>query len=150
MKVILLENVPKLGQKDEIVNAKTGYARNYLFPHGLAVEATKKNLADWEERRAQEQEEAAYNLDQAQRLAKELSEITVHLKTKVGASGKTFGAITNKEIAEALKNEHQIDIDRRKIVLEERIKEIGHTKVLVKLHPDVRQELDIAVEGEEA
>lgn len=149
MKIILLQDVPKLGKKDEIVNAKNGYARNYLFPRDLAIEATKENLKNWEARKEQRAEQAAYELSQAEALANTLKDVKVELKAKVGGGGKIFGAITNKEIAEGLKQQHGIEIDRRKIVLEDKIKELGVTEVVVKLHPDVRQTLRVQVSADE-
>ena len=149
MKVILLEDVPKLGKKDEIVNTKTGYARNYLFPHELAIEATKANLADWEARKTQRAEEEAYQLSEAKRLASILADTDIRITAKAGAGGKIFGAITNKEIATALKKDHGIDIDRKKIILEDKIKELGTTEVLMKLHTDVRQKVRVHVSASE-
>ncbi|MFM9413469.1 50S ribosomal protein L9 [Peptococcus simiae] len=149
MKVILLQDVAKVGKKDQVVNAKTGYARNYLIPNGLAIEATKNNMKNLEDRQEAQAEEAAYELAQAKAIAEELKEAKVEVFTKVGAGGKTFGAITNKEIAEALKNQHNIDIDRRKIVLPEKIKDLGVTEVTLKLHPDVHPILRVQVSAEE-
>ncbi len=149
MKVILLQDVPKLGKKDEIINTKPGYARNYLFPQELAVEATKENIKKWETRKSQEAEEAAYNLAQAQTLAAQLQDVTVRILAKAGSGGKLFGAITNKEIAESLKTQHHVDIDRRKIVLDDKIRELGACEVTIKLHPDVRQTVRVLVAAEE-
>ncbi len=149
MKIILLEDVPKLGKKDEIVNAKNGYARNYLFPRDMAIEATKENLKNWEERKEERAEQAAYELSQAEALANTMKDLKVELKAKVGGGGKIFGAITNKEIAEGLKQQHGIELDRRKILLDEKIKELGVTEVVVKLHPEVRQTLRVQVSADE-
>lgn len=149
MKVILLQDVAKVGKKDDVVNAKTGYARNYLIPNGLAIEATKNNMKKLEDRQEAQAEEAAYELAQAQAIAEALKEAKVEVFTKVGAGGKTFGAITNKEIAEALKKQHNIDIDRRKILLPEKIKDLGVTEVTLKLHPDVHPTLRVQVLAED-
>ena len=146
MKVILLQDVPKLGKKDEIINAKSGYANNYLFPNGLAIEATKKNLADLAARKADEAEEAAYNLSQAESIRAELNDKIVTIEVKSGQGGKLFGTITNKEVAEAIEEAFRVSIDRRKIVLDEKIKTLGTFPVTVKLHPEVRATVRVSVQ----
>lgn len=149
MKVILLQDVAKVGKKDDVVNAKTGYARNFLIPNGLAVEASKKSLKELAERQEAQAEEAAYELAQAKAIAEQLKEAKVQVYTKVGSGGKTFGAVTNKEIAEALQQQYGVDIDRRKIILPERIKDLGVAEVTLKLHPQVHPTLRVQVSAEE-
>lgn len=148
MKVILLQDVDKVGKKGEVVDAKSGYARNYLLPNKLAIEATKSNLKSLETQQALAAEEKAYEKAQAQSIGEEIDKIKLTLKAKQGEGGKLFGAITNKEIAELLKEEHRIDIDRRKIVLPDKIKETGSYELPVKLHPDVKVTLKVDIVGE--
>lgn len=148
MKVILLENVKSLGKKGEIVNVNDGYARNFILPKKLGVEATGKNLNDLKLQKNNEKKVAQENLDAAKELAAELSAGKVELAIKVGEGGRTFGSVSSKEIAVAVKDQMQLDIDKKKIQLKESIKSLGTHIVTVKLHPEVSAELKVAVKEE--
>ena len=146
MKVILLENVKSLGKKGEIVNVNDGYARNFILPKKLGVEATGKNLNDLKLQKNNEKKVAQENLDAAKELAAELSAGKVELAIKVGEGGRTFGSVSSKEIAVAVKD--QMQIDKKKIQLKESIKSLGTHIVTVKLHPEVSAELKVVVKEE--
>ncbi len=148
MKVILLENVKSLGKKGEIVNVNDGYARNFILPKKLGVEATGKNLNDLKLQKNNEKKVAQENLDAAKELATELSAGKVELAIKVGEGGRTFGSVSSKEIAVAVKDQMQLDIDKKKIQLKESIKSLGTHIVTVKLHPEVSAELKVVVKEE--
>lgn len=148
MKVILLENVKFLGKKGEIVNVNDGYARNFILPKKLGVEATGKNLNDLKLQKNNEKKVAQENLDAAKELAAELSAGKVELAIKVGEGGRTFGSVSSKEIAVAVKDQMQLDIDKKKIQLKESIKSLGTHIVTVKLHPEVSAELKVVVKEE--
>ena len=148
MKVILLENVKSLGKKGEIVNVNDGYARNFILPKKLGVEATGKNLNDLKLQKNNEKKVAHENLDAAKELAAELSAGKVELAIKVGEGGRTFGSVSSKEIAVAVKDQMQLDIDKKKIQLKESIKSLGTHIVTVKLHPEVSAELKVVVKEE--
>ena len=148
MKVILLENVKSLGKKGEIVNVNDGYARNFILPKKLGVEATGKNLNDLKLQKNNEKKVAQENLDAAKELAAELSAGKVELAIKVGEGGRTFGSVSSKEIAVAVKDQMQLDIDKKKIQLKESIKSLGTHIVTVKLNPVVSAELKVVVKEE--
>ena len=148
MKVILLENVKSLGKKGEIVNVNDGYARNFILPKKLGVEATGKNMNDLKLQKNNEKKVAQENLDAAKELAAELSAGKVELAIKVGEGGRTFGSVSSKEIAVAVKDQMQLDIDKKKIQLKESIKSLGTHIVTVKLHPEVSAELKVVVKEE--
>lgn len=148
MKVILLENVKSLGKKGEIVNVNDGYARNFILPKKLGVEATGKNLNDLKLQKNNEKKVAQENLDAAKELAAELSAGKVELAIKVGEGGRTFGSVSSKEIAVAVKDQMQLDIDKKKIQLKESIKSLDTHIVTVKLHPEVSAELKVVVKEE--
>lgn len=148
MKVILLENVKSLGKKGEIVNVNDGYARNFILPKKLGVEATGKNLNDLKLQKNNEKKVAQENLDAAKELAAELSAGKVELAIKVGEGGRTFGSVSSKEISVAVKDQMQLDIDKKKIQLKESIKSLGTHIVTVKLHPEVSAELKVVVKEE--
>lgn len=148
MKVILVENVKSLGKKGEIVNVNDGYARNFILPKKLGVEATGKNLNDLKLQKNNEKKVAQENLDAAKELAAELSAGKVELAIKVGEGGRTFGSVSSKEIAVAVKDQMQLDIDKKKIQLKESIKSLGTHIVTVKLHPEVSAELKVVVKEE--
>lgn len=145
MKVILLEDVKKLGNKGEVVDVAQGYARNFLFPRGLAEDATAANLkrreAEIKLAEAKDQHEA----DDAKQLAERLKSETVTIGAKTGEKGRLFGSITSQDIADAVKQQVQVDIDRRKIDLPESIKTLGKHVVPVKLHPSVTANLNVEV-----
>lgn len=145
MKVILLQDVPKVGKKDQVLEVKEGYARNFLFTKKLAVEATPANMKELQRQEKIRADKAAEQKAEAVALGERLKNTTVTIQTKCGAGGKLFGAVTNKEIAEQLEKSTGIKIDKRKINLEENIKTLGTYRPLVKLHPDVHVELTVKI-----
>ena len=145
MKVILLEDVKSLGKKGQIVNVSDGYARNMILPKKLGVEATSKNLNDLKLRKANEEKVAQENLDAAKAFAEELSTKEVILTLKVGEGGRTFGAVSSKEISVAAKEQLGLDIDKKKMKLDEPIKTLGTHIIALKLHKDVTAKLTVKV-----
>lgn len=145
MKVILLEDVKALGKKGQIVNVSDGYARNMLLPKKLGVEATAKNMNDLKLQKAHEDKVAQENLEAARAFAKELADKEVTVSIKVGKEGKTFGSVSTKEIAEAAKAQLGYEIDKKKMQLENPIRELGTAVVAIKLHPKVTGELKVKV-----
>lgn len=145
MKVILLQDDKTLGKKGDVVNAKEGYARNFLFPKKVAIEATPANMKVLENQRKLQEQKEQEILAEAKKLEEELVKITLVIKTKSGENGKLFGSITTKEIAELLKETHNIDIDKRKMELEDSIKLVGNYTVKVKLHAKVVAKLNVIV-----
>ncbi len=137
MKVILLDDIKGVGKKEQIVNASDGYARNFLFPKKLALEATKENLSQLEHKKKQEADKRQEELNEAQALSKALGELTIKIEVKSGEGGRLFGSVTNKEVAAALKEQHGYDMDKKKIVLKEPLKHLGESTVEIKLHPKV-------------
>ena len=145
MKVILLQDVKALGKNGEVVNVNDGYARNFILPKKLGVEANGKNLNDLKLQKNNEAKVAQEHLDAAKKLAEELKAGKVVLTIKVGEGGRTFGSVSSKEIAEAVKEQMHLDIDKKKIQLKEQIKTLGTHIVSVKLHPEVTAELNVSV-----
>ena len=145
MKVILLQDVKALGKKGEVVNVNDGYARNFILPKKLGVEANGKNLNDLKLQKNNEAKVAQEHLDAAKKLAEELKAGKVVLTMKVGEGVRTFGSVSSKEIAEAVKEQMHLDIDKKKIQLKEQIKTLGTHIVSVKLHPEVTAELNVSV-----
>ena len=145
MKVILLQDVKALGKKGEVVNVNDGYARNFILPKKLGVEANGKSLNDLKLQKNNEAKVAHEHLDAAKKLAEELKAGKVVLTMKVGEGGRTFGSVSSKEIAEAVKEQMHLDIDKKKIQLKEQIKTLGTHIVSVKLHPEVTAELNVSV-----
>ena len=145
MKVILLEDVKALGKKGEIVNVNDGYARNFIFPKKLGLEATSKNLNDLKLQKANEDKKAQALLDEAKELAKKVEAGKVTLSIKVGEGGRTFGSVSSKEIAAEVKKQMNLDIDKKKIQLKDAIKTLGTHNVPVKLHAKVTAELKVVV-----
>ena len=148
MKVILLQDVKSLGKKGEIVNVNDGYARNFVLPKKLGVEANNKNLNDLKLQKNNEAKIAQENLDAAKALAEELKAGKIEVSIKVGEGGKTFGSVSSKEIAAEVKNQMNLDIDKKKIQLKDAIKTLGTHNVPVKLHPKVTAELKVVVTEE--
>lgn len=145
MEVILLEDVKSLGKKDEIVKVSDGYARNYVLPKKLGVEATFKNLNELKLKKANEEKLAKQKLEEAQAFAKVLEESSVELKMKSGEGGRTFGSISSKEIAQEAKKQLNFELDKKKIILDEPIKTLGVHIVKIKLHKDVTAKLTVKV-----
>ena len=145
MEVILLEDVRTLGKKGQIVKINDGYARNYVIPKKLGIEATPKNLNDLKLQKKREEKEAAEELAAAKELAAKIKECTVTVSMKTGEGGRTFGAVSSKEISVAAKEQLGLDIDKKKMKLEESIKTLGTYEVPVKLHKDVTAKLRVVV-----
>ncbi len=148
MKVILTQDIKGSGKKDEIINTSDGYARNYLFPKKLAVEANAENLAKLKAK----QQANAYKKDQekeeAKKLAEKMGKIMLTFPVKVGENGKVFGGISSKEIADSLQKTHQITVDKKKIDMKEAIKELGTKTISIKLYEGVTAKLKINVIGQ--
>lgn len=147
MKVILSADIKGVGRKDEIINANDGYARNFLFPKNLAVEANNENLAKLKAKKDSQNFKKAEEKAEAEKTAKKLREITLILRVKAGENGKVFGGVTAKEIAENLNKEYNIQIDKKKINLAETIKTLGRFSVEIKLYEGVTAKLAISVEN---
>ena len=145
MKVILLKDVKGLGKEGELVNAKDGHARNFLFPRKLAEEASPENIRKWEERKRKSQAKEAEEYEKALELKKQIENINLELKSKAGEGGKLFGSITSKDIADELRTKHNIKIDRRKIELKENIKNLGNITVNIRVYPEVIANLSVKV-----
>lgn len=145
MKVILLEDIKGVGKKEQIIEASDGYARNFLFPKKLALEATKGNLNMLSKKMKAQQEKAAKELEEAKDLAEEIFKYRILVNVKTGENGKLFGSVTNKEIAQALLAQKGIDIDKKKIIINEPIKAVGEKEVDVKLHPEVTAKLMVEI-----
>lgn len=148
MKIILKEDVKKLGKKGETIEVSDGYARNYILPQKLGVEANSKNLNDLKLHKRNEEKLARQRLDEAKALAEKIGEQAVVVRMKAGEGGKVFGSVSSKEIAAALKEQNQLEIDKKKIQLQEAIKSFGTHEVGIKLHPQVTATLRVKVEEE--
>ena len=145
MKVIILEDVKSLGKKGEIVNVSDGYAKNFIIPKKKGVEANGKNLNDLKLQNANAEKIAAQKLADAQALAKEIEEKEIVLQMKVGEGGRTFGSVSTKEIAQAAKEQLGFDIDKKKMVLDVPIRDLGVHNVTLKLHAKVTANLKVFV-----
>lgn len=145
MKVILLDNIKGVGKKDDIINANDGYARNFLFPKKLAVEANAENLSKLKNKKDSAQYKKDIEKDKAIQILNKIKEITITIKVKAGDNGKIFGGVTSKEISESLKSQFNIEIDKKKITLNETIKNLGTFNVPVKLFEGIIGELKVKV-----
>lgn len=148
MKVILNQDVKSLGKKGDIVEVSDGYARNFILAKKLGVEANSSNLNDLKLKKANNEKIAQQQLEDAKEFAKVIESKKVVLKIKQGEGGKTFGSVSSKEIAAAAKEQHDLEIDKKKIVLKDPIKSVGVFQVPVKLHPKVTASLQVNVEEE--
>ena len=147
MKVILLSDIKGVGKKDQIINANDGYARNYLFPKKLAVEANSGNLANLKSKQESNQYRKDMQKDEAIKVANRMKDITLIIKVKAGENGKIFGGVTAKEISENLKSQYNIDVDKKKVNLDETIKNIGTFNVDIKLFEGVIGTMKVSVEA---
>lgn len=147
MEIILLQDVKSLGKKGDIVKVNDGYARNFLFPKKLGIEANKQNIYELNQQKAAEEKRQKELLEEAKNLAKRLEDLNVKVSIKAGEGGKTFGSVSSKEIAAALKEQCGIDIDKKKLVLADPLKQVGAYTVAVKLHPQVTARLKVTVEA---
>lgn len=148
MKVILLEDVKTLGKKGDIVEVSDGYARNAILPKKLGVEANNKNKNDLKLQKANEEKLAKEQLEAAQAFAQELAEKSVVVKMKAGEGGRAFGSVSSKEIVQAIKEQYDITLDKKKVQLAEAIKNFGTYEVTVKLHPKVTGKFSVKVQEE--
>ena len=148
MKVILLEDVKSLGKKGDLVEVNKGYARNYILPKKLGVEATGKNINDLKLKKAHEEKLAQEQLEAARELAGVLEGKTVTIPMKVGDNGKVFGAVSTKEVAQAVKDQLGHELDKKKLSSAEAIKSLGVHEVKVKLHPKVTTSIKVNVTQE--
>ena len=147
MKVILLENIKGVGKKDEIINASDGYARNFLFPKKLALEANSENLAKLKARQASNDYRKDVEKQEAIKMAEKLKGILLKVKVKAGENGKIFGGVTAKEIADQLQAQHNFKVDKKKIDLKETIKQTGMFNIDLKLYEGVNAKLKIHIIG---
>ena len=145
MNVILLKEVEEMCKERDLVNSKDGYARNYLIPRNMAIEATSENLKKWEEAKKQEAAKKKQELEEAKALKERLEKLTVEVKAKGGSGGGVFCSITSQDIAAALKDQHGVEIDKRKIEMKDNIKNAGAAEVDLKLYPEVSAKLKVNV-----
>ena len=145
MDIVLLEDVKALGKKGQIVKVNDGYARNFILPKKLGVEATSKNLNDLKLQKANDARLAAEQLAVARELAKKVEASPVTVSIKAGEGGRTFGSVSTKEIGKAVNDQLKLDIDKKKMVLTDPIKTLGTFEVPVKLHKDVTAKLTVKV-----
>lgn len=145
MKIILVQDEKKLGKKGDVIEASEGYARNYLLPKKIGIEANAKNMNDLKLQKNKEEKLEKEQLDAAKALAEQLESKQVVLKMKAGEGGRAFGSVSAKEIAAAYKEQNSIELDKKKIQLPESIKSFGVYEVAVKLHPQVTGKLVVKV-----
>ena len=148
MKVILLQDIKNVGKREQMIEANDGYARNYLFPKKLAIEATKDNLAKLQAKKTSEANKKKAEIEANKEIAKKLEKIELTIKAKVGENNKIFGGITSKEISETLKKEYEIEIDKKKITIKETIKNLGRYTADIKFGDGVNAELTINITAE--
>lgn len=147
MEIILTQDVKALGKKGEIVKVSDGYARNFILPKKLGMEATKQNMYDLNMQKVAEEKRLKVLLEEAKEYAKKLEALTIRVTVKAGEGGKTFGSVSTKEIAAAAKEQFGLDIDKKKLQLADPIKNAGSYTVPVKLHPQVTAEMTVKVEA---
>jgi len=145
MKVILQQDIKGTGKKGQIIQVSDGYARNFLLPKGLAIEASTGNLNALKTKKEAEEHRKEREKQEAQKLAEKLSGLTVTVKAKAGENGKLFGSITSKEIADVLEKQHHVKIDKKKINLTEPIKTLGALTVDVRVYPEISASLKVEV-----
>ena len=144
MKVILLQDVKNVGKKGDVIEASDGYARNFLFPRKLAQEASDSNMHILNNKKENERKHKLAELEAAQKLAGELKGKEITIKAKAGESGKLFGAITSKDVAELIKQQYKLEIDKKKIVMDT-IKLAGGYEIEVKLYPEVSAKMKVII-----
>lgn len=145
MKVILKQDIKGVGKKDQVINAADGYARNFLFPKNLAVPADTGNMNNLKAKNESVEYRKGEDLKEAKKIAEKMKKITVKIEVKAGENGRLFGAVTAKEIAEALKKDYGIEVDKKKVLLQESIKVAGATKVDIKLNEGVVASVQVMV-----
>lgn len=149
MKVILKENVKNLGKKGDLTEASDGYARNFLFPRDLAIEATPENLKEWEKEQAEKAAEEKQARQEAEEIKSQLEKAKITIQAKGGDGGRLFGAITNKDIEKAIKDQVNLTIDRKKIELKENIKQAGSYTIDIRVYPEMVAKLSLDVKTQE-
>ena len=145
MKVILLKDVKGTGKKGEVKEVSDGYARNFLIKKGVAVEASQANMKELDEKEKSKERKGLIEYEEAVLLGKQMEEINIQIEVKAGEGGRLFGSITSKEIAEQLKKQKNLDIDKRKILMDEPIRTLGSTFVEIKLHQKVTTKIRVDV-----
>ena len=145
MKVILTQDVKKIGKKGEIINASDGYAKNFLFPQKLAVPADAQNLNELKAKQASEKHKKELETEEAKKIAEQIKQIKITIKAKIGENQKLFGSITSKEIAEQIEKELKIKIDKKKITLKDPIKTIGEYPIEIKLYEGVNLKTTVQI-----
>ena len=148
MKVILLDNIKGVGKKDEVINASDGYARNYLFPKKLAIEANAENMSKLNNKKEANNYKKDMEKQAAQELAMRLKEIVLNITVKAGENGRIFGGVTPKEVSENLRKQYDVDIDKKKIEIKEPIKMLGTFNINIRLYEGVVGVLKVQVVGE--
>lgn len=146
MKIILLKDDKKLGKKGDIIEANDGYARNFILPQKIGMEATAKNMNDLKLQKANTEKLALEQLEAAKNQATLLESKTIIVKMKAGEGGRAFGSVSSKEIASACKEQHGIEIDKKKIIMSESLKNFGSYELDVKLHPQVTAKIKVHVQ----
>lgn len=145
MKLILQQEVKKLGKKGDIIEVSEGYARNFLLPQKLAIPATNSNVNVVKQQKAAEERKQQRVLDEAKVMAAQMAKIEVTVSVKTGEGGKLFGSVTSKDIADAIQAQHNIEIDKRKIELKDAIKSLGTYPVTIKIHPEVNTQIQVHI-----
>lgn len=148
MKVILLKDVKGTGKKGDVIDASDGHARNFLIPRKLAKAATDGSVKEQKNIKFKEDERKAKEVGEAKALAEKISGLTVELKSKAGEGGRLFGSLSTKDVADALKKQHKISIDKRKFVMDGPIKELGTKEIDVKVYPQIAGKLKVNVTAE--
>jgi large subunit ribosomal protein L9 len=145
MKLILQQEVKKLGNKGDIIEVSEGYARNFLLPKQLAVVATATNVNSAVQKKAAAERKSQQLLDEAKVMAAQLTKVIVSIEAKMGNGGKLFGSVTAQDVADALKQQYDIDIDKRKVEIKETVKSLGSYPVTIKIHPEVSSQIEMKV-----
>jgi large subunit ribosomal protein L9 len=148
MNIILLKNMENLGDKHDVVSVKPGYARNFLIPQGVAVIANKDNVARLDSIKAEEEAKETARLDDYKQLAEKIQGQVLKIGVKAGTSGKIFGSVTNVQIVKALREQLGLDIERKKVVLADEIKEVGSYSAVINLHKEVSTKVDFELIAE--
>ena len=144
MKVILLKDIKGTGKKDQIIEASDGFARNYLFPRKLAVEASASNLNAIENAKSAQSHRKEVERQEAQELAKKMGDMVVEIAVRAGENGRLYGKVTNQEVADALKVKYGMDIDKRKITVDA-VKNVGETEAVIKLYPEISAKIKLNI-----
>lgn len=144
MKVILLKDIKGTGKKDQIIEASDGFARNYLFPRKLAMEASAANLNAIENAKSAQSHRKEVERQEAQELAKKMGEMTLEIAVRAGENGRLYGKVTNQEVADALKAKYGMDVDKRKISVGA-IKEVGAAEAVIKLYPEITAKVKLNI-----